>query len=140
MGNNLTFEVAIYLRGPDLDPVHVSNVLGIGPSRSQFRGEKRLSAAKIESVAKIGLWALVNDGDARTVEQAISQVVSKIPKDAPSLLDIDGVDEAYIDVFIAVDADTDGGGSCGFVLSPEQVKLLSSINLPVQFNIGVVRP
>jgi hypothetical protein len=55
------------------------------------------------------------------------------------LTDIAGVQEAYVDVFVAADADDDGGGTCEFQLSQENVRALNRLGIPVQFTVAVVK-
>jgi hypothetical protein len=140
MDKNPKIEIAIYLRGSALDPDHVTEVLGIAPSRSQFRGEKRISASGKESLTRIGVWVLVSEPDPRTVSEAIFNLASKIPNNGPRMNEIAGVQEAYVDVFIAVDTDSDGGGTSEFRLQREDVDMLNNIDLEVRFTTAVVRP
>jgi hypothetical protein len=140
MDKNPKIEVAIYLRGGALDPDHVTKALGVAPSRSQFSGEKRISASGKESVTKIGVWVLVSEPDSTSVSTAISNLASKIPMNGPRMNEIAGVQEAYVDVFIAVDARSDGEGAAEFQLGREDVEMLNKIGLEVRFTAAVVRP
>ena len=45
----------------------------------------------------------------------------------------------FLDVFIAIDADTDGGGTCEFELTPQDVAELTRLGLPVRFTVTVVK-
>ena len=90
-------------------------------------------------VAKTGLWALVAKTESGDLPVHIQELASKIGDGGPVLTDIAGVQEAYVDVFVAVDADDDGGGTCEFQLSQENVRALDRFGIPIQFTVAVVR-
>ena len=133
------FDVAIYLRGDDLDPDHVSTVLGIAPSKSQSKGQKKVTSTNQVVVAKIGLWALVAETKSSDLPVLIQELALKIGDHGPVLTGIDGVEEAYVDVFVATHVDDDGGGTCEFQLSQENVRALDRLGMPVRFTVAVVR-
>lgn len=134
-----TFEVAVYLRGDALDPNHVSELLGVAPSKAQYKGETRQTSTNQNFVTKIGLWALVAQSKSSDLFELIDELTSKIKKSGVSLLEIDGVQEAYADVFIAMDADEDGEGTCEFQLTPENLKALDCLGIPTRFTVAVVK-
>ncbi|OGI58313.1 MAG: hypothetical protein A2V58_01190 [Candidatus Muproteobacteria bacterium RBG_19FT_COMBO_61_10] len=133
------FNVAIYLRGDDLDPAHVSAVLGMAPSKSQFKGQRKVTPTNHAVVAKIGLWALAAETKSSDLPVLIEELALKIGDRGPVLTGIDGVEEVYLDVFVAVDADDDGGGTCEFQLSQENVRALDSFGIPVRFTVAVIK-
>ena len=133
------FDVAIYLRGDGLGPTHVSTVLGITPSKSQYKGQKKITSTNQVIVANIGLWALVAETKSSDLPVHIQELASKIGDRGPILTGIAGVEEAYVDVFVAVDAGDDGGGTCEFQLNPENVRALDRFGMPVRFTVAVVR-
>ena len=133
-------DVAIYLRGVNLDPVYASSVLVLEPSKSQFRGEKRRTATNKEFVTGIGLWALTVEGDSSNLSALVGELVLRVENRGIAFAQIAGVEEAYLDVFMAVDADDDGGGTCAFQLSEDSVSALHGLGLPVRFTVAVVKP
>ena len=134
------YEVAIYLRGETMDPAEVSKVLAVSPSRAQMSGDKTITSKGREVTATVGLWAVVAERETQDVDELVSEVTSKFGADVPTFLDIPGVDEAYLDVFLAVDADDDGGGTCEFRLSAATIAELERLALPARFTVGVVKP
>jgi len=100
--------VALYLRGNDLDPAAVTKVLGVSPSRFQCKGEKRVTSTSREYVAKIGMWGLIADSDSCLLADHIAQLASSIAVDDDILKTLAGIEEAYIDIFIAATANEDG--------------------------------
>jgi hypothetical protein len=68
-----------------------------------------------------------------------NELISKIGGGQSTLLSIDGVEEAYFDVFVAINADEDGGGTCEFQLSKENLCALERIGVPAHFTVAVVK-
>jgi hypothetical protein len=56
-----------------------------------------------------------------------------------SLANLDGVQDAYIDVFVAVDANDDGGGTWEAELGAESIERLVGLGISVRFTAAVVR-
>ena len=131
--------VALYLRGDDLDPELVSRTLGITPSRSQRRGEKQTTSTNKEITTRIGLWAILSESKSRALSDHVAELITRVGTKRDRLLGIPGVQEAYVDVFMAADADADGGGTCEFDLSAEQVAFVAGLGTPIKFTIAVVR-
>lgn len=129
--------VALYLRGENLNPDAVTIALGISPSRSQRKGEKKITSTNREYVTKIGLWGLISDSDSCLIADHISLLASVIPWDSDTFRMLDGVQEAYIDIFVAATADEDGEGACEFELSKENLVVLERIGLPVRLTVTV---
>lgn len=65
-------------------------------------------------------------------------LASKLLADGLVIADLPHVEEAYIDVFIAKDADDDGGGTCEFDLGGASIALLEKLGLPVRFTVAIV--
>ncbi len=135
---DLVIEVSLYLRGDNLDPNIVSKKLGITPTTSHVKGGKRITSTNREYVAKIGLWAISVDSESRELSDHVSLLVSKIKVDGTLMRSIEGVQEAYIDVFIAKDADEDGGGTFEFEMSQENISALGRLNLPIRYEVALV--
>jgi hypothetical protein len=133
-------EVTIYLRGANLDPVFASTALGLKATKSQTSGEKRRTSTNKEFVTRVGLWALAIEADSNSLPALIDELVLKVKDRGTAFAQVVGVEDAYLDVFMAVDADSDGGGTCEFGLSQESFRALLGFGLPVRFTVAVVRP
>jgi hypothetical protein len=133
---------AIYLKGDALDPSRVSDLLGVSPSRSRHKGQKSHTSTDLEVTAKTGLWALEIEKDADSIDLpiAIGELIRKVGTRVSDLKTIPGLEDAYVDVFIATDADGDGEGTCTFELSEQNLAALKSIGLPIHFTVAVVKP
>jgi hypothetical protein len=128
------YQAALYLRGKDLDPAYVSSILGVDPTSSQHRGEQHLTSTKKEFVTKIGIWALIEESDSVNVSGFVEEIDSKLGAFGSSLSKIDGVEEAYIDVFVAMSGDR-GGATCELDFSSENVKVLNRFGLPIRVTV-----
>jgi hypothetical protein len=134
--------IAIYLKGDRLDPSSVSTLLGVAPSQAHYKGQKWLSSTSREVVAKTGLWVLRIEKDSDTIDlkEMIGEIGDKFRGRTTALKSLPDVVEAYVDVFIASEADNEGGGTCAFELSERNLAALTSLELPVQFTLSVVKP
>jgi hypothetical protein len=139
MKQDCILDIAICLRGDALDPVHVSSVLGLEPSKSQSKGEKRITRTNHQYITKMGTWILTVKDKSKDVSVLIKELTEKFNDTKPRFLDINGVEEAYLDVFMAATADDEGGGTCEFQLSQENVHALEKMALPVRFTVAVVK-
>ena len=72
---DLSLYVAIYLRGDSLKPEHVSEVLGVQPSRFQTKGGFRFETTKY--IAKIGVWALMTQTRSVILTDHIDELLKK---------------------------------------------------------------
>lgn len=131
--------VALYVRGYELDPLHVTSLLGVAPTRSSRKGEKKVSVTNQEVVSRTGLWVLSSDSDSDSVSDHIDALLDKIKNNAKSIPSISGVEEAFIDVFIAASSDDEGVASSSFGLSADTLSSLSALGLPVQITVSVGR-
>ncbi|WP_175445006.1 DUF4279 domain-containing protein [Janthinobacterium sp. MP5059B] len=135
----MKIDVSVYLRGDSLDPVTVSSLLGIEPSKSRRKGECWTTSSNREVTAKIGIWAIVADANSSGLQAVVDEVTTRFRDNRINLSEINGVEEAYVDVFVAIDAEADGGGTCNFQLSKENVSALNSLGLPVRFTVSVIK-
>ena len=136
---NQKLEVALYLRGDNLDPAQASRLLGLEPTKSQRKREERLTSTNRKVVAKVGLWALVAESKSDDLSVLIDELASKLGDRAALLPSVPGVQEAFLDVFIAIDADPDGGGTCEFQLSAEDLHSLKQVGVATRFTVAVVQ-
>ena len=129
--NNPLVTVAIYLRGADLDPVHVSKILGVRPSSSQKRGDFTSRSKKF--VAKIGVWTLKAKTESRPIQAIIDDLLEEIRAPRVRLDGIKGVEDAHLDVFIAFD---DGAErALEFSLGKDQLAKLCQLGLSAVFTV-----
>lgn len=137
--NNYLIDFGIFLRGENLDPELVSSMLSLTPSSSQKKGEKRISSSNNEYFTQIGVWEIAATSKSDLLSDHIEELTSKVGMYGTALLDIEGVEEAYADVFIGVEAEEEGEGTCGFELSGENLRALTQLGLPVRFTVSITK-
>jgi len=133
--------VGLYLRGADLDPTAINGILGTEPDVSQRRGERQLGKKTgREYVRNIGLWALKAkpQPESNRLADYLDELLSRINFDHPAISKISGLEEAYVDIFIARRADESGDGITECEMTPQQLKKLSRIGIPIRFTIEVI--
>ena len=128
--------VALYVRGYELDPLHVTRLLGVTPTRSSRKGEKTVSVTNKEVFSRAGLWVLSSDADSDNVSDHIDTLLEKLKNNPKSISSISGVEEAFVDIFIAASSDDDGSSSTSFGLSADTLSSLSTLGLPVQITVS----
>lgn len=132
------YRVAIYLKGDNLDPEHLTQIIGLLPSESHRKGDRWITASGSEFEKKTGLWSLLIKGDGVDISDAIVRLTSGA--NVSSFTELPGVEEECLDIFVAMDADDGGGGECSFSLSPEATEKVSEMRLCTRFTVAVVSP
>jgi Domain of unknown function (DUF4279) len=88
--------VSICFKGDALDPAKISELLGVTPTTSLLKGEKRSGRSNREYVSKIGVWILVIEKDLDTIDlpAIVEELVEKIGAKKTALSRIPEVDDA----------------------------------------------
>jgi len=139
MKQDQKLEVGLYLQGEDLDPAQISQLLGLEPTKSQRKGDERFTLTNRKVIAKIGMWALMAQSDSNDLSVLIDELASKIGDKAVLLSTASEVQEAFLDVFIATDAEPEGGGTCEFQLSAEDLISLKRFEIATHITVAVVK-
>lgn len=132
--------LAIYIKGVTPDPAEITRLLGVDPSKSQYFGQKRLTSTMHSVVAKTGLWAYLVESDDATVAELVHQFGARFKNCHQKLAALPNAEEAYLDLFITHDGDSDSGGGYFFELAPDDLLLLGQFELPVRFTVASIRP
>jgi len=119
--------VALYLRGHELDPVYISQKLGIQPTRSQKKGNFKAGSRKF--IAKIGIWALKIKSESRTISDLVGELFDKMADQSIRLDRIVGVEDAHLDIFFAFGDDEKD--SVEFMLTKDQIGKASQLGLSI---------
>ena len=127
---------ALYLRGEFLDPQLVTKSIGVEPSRAQKKDDVSFTSTGHKVVAKLGLWALIVELDSSSLDNHIKLLAELLPFEL-SYSSIVGVEEAYVDIFVAMASDADGDAYCTFELSPRSLDALARLKLPFHMTITV---
>jgi hypothetical protein len=132
--------IGLYLKGHDVDPQKISRSLGVVASRSHRRGETQTTSSGRKLTTKTGFWSWVIDRDPGEISDALAVLFATFGQGGALLERLPDVQEAYFDVFVAIDSDSDGDGAFFMELSECQLKALSSYNLPIRFTVNMGSP
>lgn len=124
---------SIYLRGDQLEPEYVSNILGISSTYSQKQGELRPGSKKL--VAKIGVWRFTAETKSDCIADHINDLLATIKNISTPMNQIKGVEEAFMDIFIGLDENPSLRQTLEFSVSKEQINLLGRLGLALEITI-----
>ncbi|MGO4152054.1 DUF4279 domain-containing protein [Cupriavidus sp. YAF13] len=130
--------VALYLNGEHLDPESVTREIGVGPSRAQKKGERRVTSSGLEFLVKQGSWALSFELGSTSLDDHLARLIQSFPIGKP-LSAIANVEDAYIDVFVALSSSLDGDAKCELDIEPDVLVSLAQLGLPIRITVNVVR-
>jgi hypothetical protein len=132
-------DVRLYLRGDLLDPAQVSYLLGAEGSKMRVKGEQWRTSTNHEVTSKIGLWVLDAKADSHSLSDQIAFLREKLGLAKCSPLQIPGVQEAEICVFVALGSDDEGDGDYESELTSEDLSWLSGLGASVSFKLSFTK-
>ncbi|WP_082055148.1 DUF4279 domain-containing protein [Cupriavidus basilensis] len=130
--------VALYLNGEHLDPDSVTREFGVVPSRAQKKGERRVTSSGREVLVKQGSWAWSVELGSTSLDDHLARLIRSFPTGKP-LSEIANVEDAYIDVFVALSSNLDGDAKCELDIKPDVLVSLAQLGLPIRMTVDVVR-
>jgi hypothetical protein len=136
----MLISVRLYVQGNDLDPGKVTDLLGAEPARSHQRGESRVTAGGKKYEERIGVWIWKKslDSPEAKLDDCIEFLNEKFGRNAAQLLEMPGVQSAWVDVHIVQETqENQADSSVSFDLSRQNVQRLASLGLPVEFTVSV---
>ena len=132
-------DVALYLRGDSLDPVQVTSILGVTASKMRKKGEKWYTCTNKEVTAKTGIWKLASCADSTSLADKMCWLRQQLATAKQFPLDIRGVQEVELSIFVALDSDKDGAADYESELSKDDTVWLGKIGATVSFSFCCVR-
>jgi hypothetical protein len=129
-------DVTLYIRGDDLNPEAASRSLGVRPTRSQRKGERKVTSSGCEFVTKTGLWSITSPKSNGSLSENLKELASIIGANSRALKSIPGAQEVYLDVFIGVLFDAERDASCEFELTKADIEWLSDVSIPIRFSVS----
>lgn len=135
-------DVSIYLYGDNLDPSHVSKILGVDATSSAYKSERRFDpkTGKTYAAQKFGMWELGFGLDSSILSDHIYELASILSLDHVPLLSIDGVEKGEVDIYVSTLIDEGGGGNIQFELNSENISAIEHFSLPVTFTVDFIKP
>ena len=132
-----TIGVAIYIRGYDLDPDIITSAIDTIPSSSGRKGDKFVNGKKYTK--KIGHWSLKSTLESQNISDHIIDLLSMIKNRDVSIVDLPGVYEGFLDIFMArVIKDDERGGDCEFMLTPAALAALARSGLSLSVTTCII--
>lgn len=136
--DDLFFHASIYLKGDNLDPSELTSMLGTTPTRSHKKGERWQTPTGSEVIERVGLWAItIKSETGLNLSEALESISQTLSLHNCKPAQLPGIEEAYIDIFIATDSDKAGNGTCRFDLNEETLAAIAKLNLPVRFTVDM---
>ena len=124
--------VALYLVGESLDPVEITSILKLQPSKAQKKGQEFVTASGREFTSRTGSWALVVQIESEPLDVHLKRLVDSLPI-STSFAKLPGVESAFFDIFVAVGSRPTGEASCELHIPPELASDLFKFGLQVKF-------
>lgn len=126
-------EVNLYLRGDTLQPEFISRVMGIDPTLSQSKGGAVAGAKR--AIAKIGMWSLRAKCTSPVIIEHIDELLKQLSRRKEPFSKINGVDEAYIDIFAAFDDERKPARSIALSFTPTYLKEFTRLGLTIKLTV-----
>lgn len=126
--------VALYVLGEALDPELVTRYLGVEPTKTQKKGQEFITSSGREFAAKNGLWSLVIQSESASLDRHLTALLSGLGG-RKGIDSIQGVEEAYVDVFVALASDKDGEAKCALSVEPVTLDGLAKLGLPLRISM-----
>ena len=137
MDKKYTIGVAIHIYGYDLGPDIITSVLDTIPSSSNRKGDKLGRGTKY--TAKIGHWSLKSRLESQNISDNIIDLMSMIKNRDVSIVDLPGVYEGFLDIFMARSIEDDErGGDCEFMLTPAALAALARSGLSLSVTTCII--
>ena len=97
--------VAIVLRGVSVDPDKISTLLGVTSSKSRKTGE--LVSPSSTFKARGGIWKLASKVESKLISDHVEELLRQLSSAKVPLNKIEGVEDAFLYVYIGLDEDDD---------------------------------
>ena len=122
MSNQLIFDVILYIWGDMISPTYITDALGIEPTFTQSKGDKRTLSSGEKAVAKKGLWQLSTKGlvNSECVTDHVVFIIDKISNREGKITDIEGVEGAHF--YIGIFRDFESKRGVEFDIDPTLLK------------------
>ncbi|WP_165488674.1 MULTISPECIES: DUF4279 domain-containing protein [Dyella] len=129
---NVLAQVSIYIRGEMLDPDALSDLLQIEPTKINRKGERRSALAHIDARYMTHTWVYSIKSDHSGVSDLALQVLSSFRDKHINVRALDGVDDAFLDIFYCeIPASGNVGESLEFSLDSQVIRVAAEMGLSI---------
>lgn len=135
MINKYSVSTSLYLYGDTLVSDTVTSFMGVNPSKTREKGEKKiLSSGAMVTQKNTGFWRLDNDPslDNANLSTQINWIKNKISNRKCEILKIPGVEVVCIDIFITTDKKETVYNA--IQIEPKDLNWLSTLNVRVDIS------
>ena len=135
----MLINVALYLWGDKLDPQRITEILGVAPSDSRAKGQTSILSTNTVVTAKIGFWCFsTHEAGLKSFELAehIEFLRSQFGASWTKIVSLPDVQDACVDIFIAIGEEEQEDTTCYFEMSPKNVSDLQQVGLRVQVTVS----
>jgi Domain of unknown function (DUF4279) len=122
--------VWLTFRGSELNPDTISNNLNLHPSKSHRKGLPKQNSPSV--LAKTGLWRLEVPSKSASIEDHVDAVLEKLNGVNMDLSSMEGVNESFIDIFIAQYDENKNRSSSYLIINKKQIQRIASLGLEIQ--------
>jgi Domain of unknown function (DUF4279) len=131
--------VQLFVQGDRLQPVAITELLGIEPHTAHALGDTWTSPAGKAHVKKVGLWkwGVSEDAESANLNSLVLYFCEKLNHVASDLPRLPGAERTWIDVFVCREQQ-DTSTEIEFSLSPAAVRALCAFDLPIEFTTDVL--
>lgn len=105
-----------------------------------MRGLTWVTSAGTVVTEKTGLWLIALSGDLSELSALVLQLQSIAEAAGLPVLELPGVDVAFIDLLIMVPAPAGGGADCGVVIDAASMTALGRMGLPLELTFAAIVP
>jgi len=124
----------MYVYGDTLAPEHLTEVMGVAPTKAWRKGQRKPSQRPDSTaVAKTGLWMLRSTTPSTDVKDHVQELLEKL-KLGPdmSVLNIAGVDDAKLDIYLLCEEKRE----CCVELTVSQIAALGAYGFRIACTFG----
>ncbi|MFW1813648.1 DUF4279 domain-containing protein [Acinetobacter guillouiae] len=125
--------ISLSLNGIDLDPIQVTKILLLNPTKSFMKGDTHTTSYGSNTVRKLGYWRYTLPR-APDISKQISKLVELLESHYFDLGKLDNIDNAYIDVFSAKNI-IEGNVTFNFNLNAGLVQRIANLGLTLNFEL-----
>ena len=137
-GDNIpSCTMAIYIYGGELQPKDVTEALDLKPESSAVKGDVRAVVRGKHIKEKEGHWSYTLLDYTSDIEDFIFDFLQRIPSDV-SIMNIEGVEDAKLDLLVIQDMTLDNDSEAWIILSPRIYALLAKIGIRFEMYIAHV--
>ncbi len=136
MSSGMYVRVALYMHGINLDVDGITSYMKIEPTEVHLAGDLKSPGKPNSARYSKGIWSFVVDGYSNDLNAEVLRFMESVGSRKIGGVDFYGVDDGYIDVFVAVNVSSDRiSDSISFSLSNEVIGLLFSTSLSVNVSV-----